>query len=631
MFQGDIGMRLKFLVIIILPILSLVYSLAVRGGEEFSLSNSEGVVPKWAKTAIWYQIFPERFRNGDSANDPRVIDMIGSWPHYPITDWGGSPWNSDWYKPQPWEIKNGQGFYYNTQLRRYGGDLQGVIDKLDYLHHLGITAIYLNPVFESPSLHKYDATFYHHIDNNFGPDPDRDKEIWSKENPADPTTWQWTTADSLFLELVNQCHKRNIKIIIDGVFNHVGMTFWAFQDVKRNGENSKYKDWFTIKTWDDPKTKKDEFDYEGWFGVRELPELKEGPNGFAPPIREHIHGVVKRWMDPNGDGNPSDGIDGWRLDVADMVNIEFWKEFRKWTREINPESYLVGEVWWEDWQNNKMYDPAPWLRSDVFDAVMNYRLTAPILNYFTDKKNKISSAEFAKRITELINQFPPDVSQVQMNTLDSHDTDRLPSIIINPDRWYDHQASAKDNSSYDVRKPNNEERKIQKLVLLFQFTIIGAPSIYYGGEAGMWGGDDPDERKPMVWDDIAYEPETSHPFNKHRPRDEVIFDGDLFQYYKILVDIRKSNPALSIGTFKFIQTDNLSDFLVFERRLANQIILVGINNSNSSKSLKLPYPTEIQDNQWHSLLDGKHLQSQNNFVEFNLEPNAGIIYRATVK
>lgn len=602
--------------------LNIIYSFA---------QDKKYSTPEWAMTAIWYQIFPERFRNSDTTNDPKATDMLGSWPHDPIGEWSISPWNSDWYKLQPWEKKNGHDFYYNTQLRRYGGDIQGIIDKLDYLKDLGITAIYLNPVFESPSLHKYDATFYHHIDNNFGPNPDKDKEIWSKENPANPTTWQWTTADSLFLELVNQCHNRNMKIIIDGVFNHVGMTFWAFQDVKKNGGNSKFKDWFTIKSWDDPKTQKDEFDYEGWFGVRELPELIEGPNGFAQPIREHIHAVVRRWMDPNGDGNPSDGIDGWRLDVADMVNIEFWKEFRKWTRGINPESYLVGEVWWEDWQKNKMYDPAPWLQGDVFDAVMNYRLTVPTLNYFTDRKNKINSSAFAERVTDLIHQFPPDVSQVQMNTLDSHDTDRLPSIIINPDRWYDHRASAKDNSSYDVRKPNEEERKIQKLVLLFQFTTVGAPTIYYGDEAGMWGGDDPDERKPMVWDDIVYEPETSHPFNKKRPKDGVKFDEDLFQYSKKLVDIRKSNPTLSIGTFKFIQTDDLSDFIVFERRLENQIILVGLNNSNLSKSLKLPYSTEIQDNRWNSLLDGKHVQSENNFVEFNLEPKAGIIYRATVK
>jgi cyclomaltodextrinase len=587
--------------------------------------------PEWATTAIWYQIFPERFRNCDTTNDPKATDMLGSWPHDPIGEWSISPWNSDWYKLQPWEKKSGHDFYYNTQLRRYGGDIQGIIDKLDYLQGLGITAIYLNPMFESPSLHKYDATFYHHIDNNFGPNPERDKEIWSKENHSDPTTWRWTTADSLFLELIHQCHKRNLKIIIDGVFNHVGMTFWAFEDVHKNGINSKFKDWFTIKEFDNPNTEKDEFNYEGWYGVRELPELKEGLDGFTQPIRDHIHSVLKRWMDPNSDGNPSDGVDGWRLDVANMVNINFWKDFRTWTRKINPESYLVGEVWWDDWGNNKMFDPAPWLQGDVFDAVMNYRLTVPILNYFTDKKNKITSTEFAERVTKLLTQFPADVTQAQMNTLDSHDTDRLPSIIVNPDRRFDHDASPKDNSSYDVRKPNDYERNIQQLVLLFQFTTVGAPSVYYGDESGMWGGDDPDERKPMVWDDISFEPEASHPFNKRREKDEVVFDKDLYSYYKNLIKIRNSNPALSKGAFKLIHTDDFSDLLVFERRFENQVILVGINNSNSDKSFGLKYPGDTKDGQWHSILDGKLLQFQDNIVKFELAPKTGAIYLARAK
>jgi glycosidase len=160
-------------------------------------------------------------------------------------------WVKSWYKLQPWEEKNGRGFDFNAQLRRYGGDIQGIIDKLDYLEDLGINAIYLNPVFESPSLHKYDATYYHHIDDNFGPDPQKDREIIVTENFDDPATWKWTTADKLFLEFLKHAHDRNIKVIIDGVFNHVGMTFWAFKDVHENGEKSPYKDWFVIKQYDD--------------------------------------------------------------------------------------------------------------------------------------------------------------------------------------------------------------------------------------------------------------------------------------------------------------------------------------------------------------------------------------------
>ena len=158
--------------------------------------------PEWAKSAIWYQIFPDRFRNGDSTNDPTIKTLEGTWPYEKQTSWEVTPWTSDWYEPQPWEIKNGEDFYYNAQLRRYGGDIQGIIDKLDYLQDLGVNAIYLNPVFESPSAHKYGVKYYHHIDNNFGPDPEGDKKIWAQENPSDPTTWQWTSADQLFLKLI---------------------------------------------------------------------------------------------------------------------------------------------------------------------------------------------------------------------------------------------------------------------------------------------------------------------------------------------------------------------------------------------------------------------------------------------
>ncbi|MBC8375191.1 MAG: alpha-amylase, partial [FCB group bacterium] len=299
-------------------------------------------VPEWAKSAIWYQIFPERFRNGDQSNDPTVTTLAGTWPYAQPEDWQVSPWNSDWYEMQPWELNTGEDFWYNSQLRRYGGDLQGVIDKLDYLSDLGINAIYLNPVFESPSLHKYGCSMWHHIDNNFGPDPAGDEEVWKLENPADPETWVWTAADSLFLDLLTEAHDREIKVIIDGVFNHTGIPFWAFDKIKEKGPESEFADWFTILSYDDPATPEDEFDWQGWYGVKDLPELAEDDHGPVDGAKEHIHAVVKRWMDPNGDGDPSDGIDGWRLDVAEMVAMDFWREFRVWCRDINPESYLVG-------------------------------------------------------------------------------------------------------------------------------------------------------------------------------------------------------------------------------------------------------------------------------------------------
>jgi len=185
-------------------------------------------VPEWARDAVWYQIFPERFRNGDPQNDPTVDDVVLSYPFNRPADWHVSTWTGDWYALQPWEKATGKTFYEIVHQRRYGGDLQGVLDKLDYLKDLGVTALYFNPLFESPSLHKYDATMYHHIDNNFGPDPAGDARMWASERPEDPATWQWTSADRLFLKVVDEAHQRGMRVIIDGVFNHVGTTFWAF-------------------------------------------------------------------------------------------------------------------------------------------------------------------------------------------------------------------------------------------------------------------------------------------------------------------------------------------------------------------------------------------------------------------
>jgi len=270
----------------------------------YSPNLSQYSVPEWAKRAVWYQIFPERFRNGDTTNDPELVDILGSWPHDSSSNYHVSDWTGDWYALQSWEKPEKGDFYYHVQRRRYGGDLQGVIDKLDYLQDLGITAIYFNPLFESPSMHKYDGASYHHIDDNFGPDPAGDKKLIATEDPIDPATWQWTSADSLFLNLIEACHNRNIRVIIDGVFNHVGLNFWAFKDVVKNQENSRYKDWFIIKKWDDPGTPENEFDYEGWAGVKELPEIREDEHGILPEPRQYIFHAVKRWMDPNNDGDP---------------------------------------------------------------------------------------------------------------------------------------------------------------------------------------------------------------------------------------------------------------------------------------------------------------------------------------
>ncbi len=570
-------------------------------------AQQNSTIPKWAEKAIWYQIFPERFSNGDKSNDPKPIDTKGAWPYKLPKNWEISNWFGDWYELQEWEKSPNANFYEIAATRRYGGDLQGVIDKLDYLENLGITAIYLNPLFESPSLHKYDATMYRHIDNNFGPNPEMDKQIWETEIPDNPATWKWTTADSLFLALIKEAHKRNIKIIIDGVFNHVGKTFWAFRDVVKNQKNSKYKDWFYIKRWDNPETAENEFDYRGWYGVKDLPELKEDENGLIPEIRKHIFNIVKRWGDPNGDGNPEDGIDGWRLDVADMVNINFWKDFRKEVKKINPNAYLTGEVWWEDWSKNKMYNASPWLGDAAFDGVMNYRFARAVKRFIADKKLGISAKAFADSIRQIYSDYGYENSMLCMNLLDSHDTERLASIVVNPDHYYDHNANPSQNPDWKVRKPNALEMRKIKLMIALQMTLPGAPMIYYGDEAGMWGGDDPDDRKPMLWPEYKYEDETHHPFGKKRPRDKVTFDYNLFNWYKKLIKIRKENLVLSTGKIEFLNTNN-KDLLVFKRFYKKDILLVLTNKS--PKTIEINFLPSLK---YYDLIT-------NSFFDFELKP-----------
>lgn len=553
-----------------LNVVLLLCGLITGYPQEISLT----AVPEWSKQAVWYQIFPERFWNGDGGNDPTPKKVQTAWPFLRTPGWQILPWTSDWYKLQSWELSTGQGFYMNAGARRYGGDLQGVIDRLPYLQELGITAIYFNPLFESPSHHKYDASMYRHIDKNFGPHPSVDEQIWQKENPADPTTWKWTTADSLFLRFIQICHQNGIKVIIDGVFNHVGITFWAFQDVINYQQNSRFREWFIIHRWDDPSTSENEFSYQGWNGVRDLPEIQEDENGLIEGFADHIHAVVKRWMDPNADGNPEDGIDGWRLDVAEKVHPNFWRKFRKWVKEINPDAYLVGEIWWEDWPKNKMYNAAPWLQGDMFDGVMNYRWGRAVLQFIANEKQKISVSAFIDSLRQIYSDYPPATILASQNLLGSHDMERLASQMVNPDRWIDHGGNPAQNPAFNVRKPTSDEQLKQKLAVALQMTLPGAPMIYYGDEAGMWGGDDPDCRKPMIWPDLQYEPEVSHPFHQSRAVDNVEFDKELFMWYRKFIWLRRNHFSLSMGAIEFIEVPDHPQLFGFKREFAGEELLV---------------------------------------------------------
>ncbi len=531
----------------------------------------------WAHGIVWYQIFPERFSNGSTQDDPTAKEVPGAEKE---PGWQISPWTSDWYKLQPWEKAYSDSFYNVVFNRRYGGDLIGVIDHLDYLQKLGVDAIYFNPVFEAPSLHKYDASMYHHIDDNFGPAPIRDKARLAQANENEnPSTWIWTSADSTFLRLIREVHQRGMKLVIDGVFNHTGVQFFAMQDIMKNGKDSRYANWYNIKSWDDPNTPQNEFDYEGWWGFKGLPVFKEDKNGLVNGPRQYIFNITRRWMDPNGDGDPSDGIDGWRLDVMQEVAPPFWRDWYKLVKSINPQAITVAEIW---------DNASDWISDRRVDATMNYLFARAVKQFFANKDSVISGTEFADKIDNLQKTYGDTTTQILWNLMDSHDTDRLASMIVNPDHHYDRDNSPRWNPDYKVRKPLPKERQIQKQIMAFQIAYIGSPMIYYGDEAGMWGGDDPDDRKPMVWPDMTFKAEKSHPLPGHtRPVDPNYFDQNLFQYTQKLIRMRHELPAVSGGDYHTISSLASTHIYGFQRNTNNEQFIGLFNTADSAKTVVL--------------------------------------------
>ncbi|MED4162051.1 alpha-glycosidase [Halalkalibacterium halodurans] len=351
--------------------------------------------PEWVKDTVWYQIFPERFANGDPSRNPE----------------GTLPWGSA--APTP--------------TNHFGGDLQGIIDHLDYLQELGINGIYLTPIFEAFSNHKYDTIDYVKVDPHFG-----DK--------------------ATFKRLVDECHKRGIRIMLDAVFNHAGFYFPPFQDVLKNQQHSKYRDWFHLR--DFPVRAEEPPNYDTFAFTPFMPKF----NTENEKVREYLLNVATYWI-------KEFDIDGWRLDVANEVDHAFWREFRKRVKALKPDLYILGEVW---------HNSLPWLAGDQFDAVMNYPLTNAIIDFAG--KQKIGKQQFEHVITQLMHMYPIHVQQVAFNLLGSHDTPRI------------------------LTQTNHDVARV-KLQFLLLFSQRGTPCIYYGDEIGMTGEQDPGCRKCMIWEE----------------------------------------------------------------------------------------------------------------------------------
>lgn len=562
-----------------------VYKASFQDGQVFR-------TPEWARHAVWYQIMPDRFRNGSRENDPEPV----------------VPWTHAWFRPAPFEGGDGQTFYkWFVFSRLYGGDLQGVREKLGYLRQLGVNAIYFNPIFQAPSHHKYNAVSYLHVDEHLGVTGDYESTA-AEEDLLDPSTWKWTGSDRVFLELIRQAHAQGIRIILDGVFNHVGTDHPAFQDVCRNGRASRFADWFDVTSWEP-------FTYRGWAGHDSLPVFRKSPTGLASEsCKQHIFNVTRRWMDPDGDGDPSDGIDGWRLDVPNEIPQPFWAEWRAFVKSINPDAYLVGEIW----------DRADaWLDGRHFDAVMNYPFARNAIAWIFNRREKITPTQLDRRLAELRLAYPAAATYVLQNLVGSHDTDRVASMALNPDRAYDQANRVQDdNPRYDNAKPGPSEYQRVRLLALLQMTYVGAPMIYYGDEVGMWGADDPTCRKPMLWEDLQ-------PYDE--PEENFVMTDHL-EFYRRAIALRNAHPALRTGEFQTLLTDDAADVWAFRRFDADEQLLVVLNASAEPREVRLTLPNGMPSS-WSVVFGPPDAaaQAENRTVRVQVAAISGVVLRSAAK
>ena len=592
--------------------------------------------PGWAREAIWYQIFVERFRNGDPSNDPKPAFMQGAYPGYVSANWKVTPWNQDWYEQEDWAKAEAGHFHKLAAARRFGGDLQGVLDKLDYLQGLGITAIYFNPLNDSPSLHKYDARNYRHIDRTFGPDPVGDSAIINAEDPVDPETWRWTAADRLFLKIIREVHRRNIRLIMDYSWNHTGITFWAWEDLKKNQSKSRFRDWYDITSFDDPATPEDEFSYEGWLGVKTLPELKKvnavgKRKGYAfegdlqPEVKAHVFNVTRRWLDPNVDGDPGDGVDGFRLDVASHVPLGFWRDYRKFVRGINPGALLLGEAWWTKWPDQLM-DPRPFLRGDVFDSVMHYQWYKPARQFFAQANGGLKPSGFVAEMNRVYAAYDQPLTQNLMNLVASHDSPRFATSFQNKQQ-YKYRMGARGNPELDLGPPNETTMREMRMMLLHQFTFISAPHIWNGDERGMWGGDDPDCRKPIIWEDIDHRPQVFGPNGKQAKPTAVKPNLELLDYYRTLIALRKQRRELVGGELEFILANDNDMILAYRRKLEGRETIIAFNLSGQGKEVRLNEVSRLKTKILGESNPGSvaDLQQDGRAIQFELAPDSGVV------
>ncbi|AFZ65632.1 glycoside hydrolase family 13 protein [Deinococcus peraridilitoris] len=478
-------------------------------------ANEKNVIrtPDWVKDAVFYQIFPDRFAFSERLPKPAHLQAWGDKPH-----------------PHKYQ----------------GGDLLGVIERLDHLVDLGVNAIYFCPVFRSASNHRYHTHDYFQVDPMLG-------------------------GNEALRELIDAAHARGLKVVLDGVFNHASRGFFQFNDILENGEHSAYLDWFHIERFPlHPYEGERPGNYQAWWGNRALPKF----NTDTPAVREFLWSVATYWTEF--------GIDGWRLDVPNEIDDdEFWREFRRRVRAVNPEAYIVGEIW---------HDAHRWLSGDQFDAVMNYLFTRPCLAFFgahtldqtmnevsgTGIVHPMNAAAFAERMTRVAAMYPDEITLAQLNLLDSHDTARFLNAVGG-----DHGAF--------------------RLATVFQMTYVGAPCIYYGDEIGLPGGPDPDCRRAFPWDT----PDS--------------WDLDTLELVRRLVRARRASKVLTRGPFEVISA--YGETLAYRRVLSGQAVYVLLN---ADRKRQVVYLASLVPGWYREVLSGARIHLGEHHT-FSVEPRQGMV------